>query len=282
MNILRHSKRLLCVVLGGVMLGFCPSAFGQNEPQDPYLDEMRILEIENRMLFFYDQLNELALEITHCSPEELTRADLQIMAVDTKWNVYYQSRQAEIAEDDSLMQIVVNYQMAKQSLLDSIATKKHFYQAQTEFSAAEAFLPNQDSTYQRLYKTAFEYSLVKALAGQLEQIKTQEQALFAEVQRQYECAKNLSDEFPDFRARFRPLEERYIGLKNMSEKIQALEYKPWLQRAKDYLYSIAAVAMILMFISMVQAKLKTLKQARENAKKLRQMLNDDQNDYPTI
>ena len=68
----------------------------------------------------------------------------------------------------------------------------------------------------------------------------------------------------------------------MSEQLQALEYKPWLQRATNSLYSIASESMILMFISMVQAKLKTLKQARENAKKLRQMLNDDQNDYPTI
>ena len=40
--------------------------------------------------------------------------------------------------------------------------------------------------------------------------------------------------------------------------------------------------MILMFVNVLQAKLKTLKQARENAKKLRQMMNKEEDDYPTI
>ena len=68
----------------------------------------------------------------------------------------------------------------------------------------------------------------------------------------------------------------------LSEKIQALEYKPLLERIKDYLYSLAAVAMILLFLNMVQAKIKALKQARENAKKLREMMNNEESDYPTI
>ena len=88
--------------------------------------------------------------------------------------------------------------------------------------------------------------------------------------------------FSNFLPRFQPIEEKYIELKNISEKIQALEYKPWLQRIKDYLYSLAAVAMILLFLNMLQAKLKALKQARENAKKLREMMDKDNNDYPTI
>ena len=40
--------------------------------------------------------------------------------------------------------------------------------------------------------------------------------------------------------------------------------------------------MILLFLNMLQAKLKALKQARENAKKLREMMDKDNNDYPTI
>ena len=95
-------------------------------------------------------------------------------------------------------------------------------------------------------------------------------------------AKSLSEEFKNLLPRFQPIEEKYIELKNISDKIQALEYKPWLQRIKDYLYSLAAVAMILLFLNMLQAKLKALKQARENAKKLREMMDKDNNDYPTI
>lgn len=282
MNKVRHNKGWwLGLVLWLGIAGCCREVSAQTE-QEFYLDEMQILEIENRMLFFYDQLNEIATQISQYTPEELSTADQQVMALDTKWNVYYQSRHAEIAEDDSLLQIVANYQLTKQSVLDSIAGRLHLYEAQTDFAQAETFFSAQDSLYRQLYKTAVEYSLVKALGDRLDQLKNREQTLFAEVQRQYDKAKSLSEEFAGFKARFQPIEEQYIGLKNTSEKIQALEYKPWLQKIKDYLYSIAAVAMILMFINMLQAKLKTLKQARENAKKLRQMLNEDQNDYPTI
>ena len=187
-----------------------------------------------------------------------------------------------IADDDSLLQIVANYQLVKQTVLDSIAAKQHYFDAQKSFAEAEAFCLAQDSIYQALNKKAVEYSLVKSAAPQLEQLKGEEQSLFAEVQQQYETAKNLSQEFPVFQPRFQQIEEKYIELKNRSEKIQALEYKPWIERVKDYLYSLAAVAMILMFINMVQAKIKTLKQARENAKKLREALHKEEDDYPTI
>lgn len=234
------------------------------------------------MLYFYDQLQELATQIPQYSSDQLSTADQQVLTIDTKWNTYYQSRQMEIAEDDSLLQIVANYQLAKQNLLDSIASKKHFYESEARFAEAETFFETQDSVYQQLYKTAFEYSLLKTLAPQLEQLKGREQMLSEEMQQQYETAKSLAQEFSSFQSRFQPLEEKYLALKNTSEQIQALEYKSWLQRIKDYLYSLAAVAIILMFINMVQAKIKVLKQARENAKRLRDMMNPDQTDYPTI
>lgn len=120
------------------------------------------------------------------------------------------------------------------------------------------------------------------MAAELEKVKGKEQLLFSEIQSHYDIAKNLSEEFKDLLPRFQSIEEKYIELKNISDKIQALEYKPWLQRIKDYLYSLAAVAMILLFLNMLQAKLKALKQARENAKKLREMMDKDNNDYPTI
>ena len=124
--------------------------------------------------------------------------------------------------------------------------------------------------------------MVQALGPELEKVKGKEQLLFTEIQEQYNTAKGLSQEFKDFLPRFQPIEEKYIELKNTSEKIQALEYKPWLERIKDYLYSLAAVAIILLFINMLQAKIKAFKQARENAKKLREMMDNNDNDYPTI
>lgn len=70
--------------------------------------------------------------------------------------------------------------------------------------------------------------------------------------------------------------------RNTSDKIQALEYKPWFQRIKDYLFGLAAVSMILLFVNALQSKIQMLKQTRENAKKLKQMQNKEEDDYPSI
>lgn len=275
------------VTLGAFLIGcsvvWAEEPSSQSNPgQEQLVDEMQRLEIESRMLSFYDQMHALSTDISHSAPDKLTEANQQVTTIDTKWNAYYQARQSVIADDDSLLQIAANYQLVKQTVLDSIAAKQHYFDAQKSFAEAEAFCLAQDSIYQALNKKAVEYSLVKSAAPQLEQLKGEEQSLFAEVQQQYETAKNLSQEFPVFQPRFQQIEEKYIELKNRSEKIQALEYKPWIERVKDYLYSLAAVAMILMFINMVQAKIKTLKQARENAKKLREALHKEEDDYPTI
>ena len=275
------------VTLGAFLIGcsvvWAEEPSSQSNPgQEQLVDEMQRLEIESRMLSFYDQMHALSTDISHSAPDKLTEANQQVTTIDTKWNAYYQARQSVIADDDSLLQIVANYQLVKQTVLDSIAAKQHYFDAQKSFAEAEAFCLAQDSIYQALNKKAVEYSLVKSAAPQLEQLKGEEQSLFAEVQQQYETAKNLSQEFPVFQPRFQQIEEKYIELKNRSEKIQALEYKPWIERVKDYLYSLAAVAMILMFINMVQAKIKTLKQARENAKKLREALHKEEDDLSLI
>ena len=277
----KHNRRwVFGLCLWMILIG--PVVVGQPD-QDSFADDMQLLEIESRMLDFYDQLNELSAQVPRAKTEtELTEVDRQVTAVDTKWNAYYQSNQTEIAADDSLLQIVAEYQLVRQGLLDSIAGKRHLNEVQKGFSEAESFIFSQDSTYTRLYETALEYSLVKSLAAQLEKVQGREQLLFAEIQSRYENAKNWTQEVPELQTRFPKIEEKYLELKNTSEKIQDMKFKPWIQRIKDYLYSIAAVAMILMFVNVLQAKLKTLKQARENAKKMRQMMNKEEDEYPTI
>lgn len=251
--------------------------------QDLFIDQAELLEMESRMLYFFDQLHEISVQISQYTPEELKKASLQVTALEAKWNVYYQSKENEIANDDSLLQIVANFQLAEQALRDSIAYREKFFEAHDNFDRAEAFILAQDTVYEELYNKALEYSFVQKLSAQLEQVKGKEQLVFADIQSYYDGAKTVAQEFTDLSARFLSMEEKYIVLKNTSEKIQALEYKPWVQRIKDYLYSFAAVAMILMFLNMLQAKWKAFKQARENAKKYGQLLNKkDEDDYPVI
>ena len=60
-------------------------------------------------------------------------------------------------------------------------------------------------------------------------------------------------------------------------------YKPLLQRLNDYLLGLAAVAMLLMFINMVQAKIKAARQVRKNMKQYQDAMNlNGKDDYPTL
>ena len=254
-------------------LSLCPNLYGQNDEQNLFIEETELLEIENRMLYFYNQLQEITSKLPNYTSENISKAKQQVLAIDNKWEIYCQSRQSEIANDDSLLQIVVNYQLIKQGLLDSISYKVHYLDALADFDQAEHFIASQDSIYQQFYETAVKYSLLKQLATQLEALKGKEQLLFADLNANYETAKKISQEFNELQPRFLKIEENFIALKNCSEEIQAQTYKPLFQRIKDYLYGL--------YLNMVQAKIKALKQARENAKKFSQMVKDE-NDYPTI
>ena len=67
-----------------------------------------------------------------------------------------------------------------------------------------------------------------------------------------------------------------------SEKIQKAEYKPFMERIKDYLMSFAAVAIILMFFNMIQAKIQAYKQMRKSAEEYKKMLQGGDDEYPSI
>ena len=46
------------------------------------------------------------------------------------------------------------------------------------------------------------------------------------------------------------LSEQYANIQVMSKKIQEMTYKPLIQRLKDYLISLACVAVLLLFVNM--------------------------------
>ena len=79
------------------------------------------------------------------------------------------------------------------------------------------------------------------------------------------------------------LEDSFAALKNKSDTIQAMQYQPLIQRIKDYLLGLAAVAVLLMFVSMMRSKIKAASDARKNLKEYKEKLKlNGQDDYPTI
>ena len=133
----RNKWSLIALLLWTLSLG--PCLYAQNNEQEQFIEETQLLEIEGRMLFFYDQLQEIANKLPLYTADNLPKASQQVSAIDSKWDVYCQTRQTEIANDDSLLQIVANYQLVKQGLLDSIAYNKQFFLAVGVFGDAEFF-----------------------------------------------------------------------------------------------------------------------------------------------
>jgi len=223
-------------------------------------------------------LNEGLLDVVGNRLKSLTAA---LNSFSVRWDTYSQAQQVYIAENDSLLSKVADIQQMKQAATDTLALRQQMYDQLTAFSKAEMMIWGQDNTYRQLYKRAAEYSLMPKLAPQLEKVKAEEQALFAGIQTAFDQAKVAAEAFPGLQLRMKSLESRFFELQTVSGKIQEMAYKPFIQRIKDYLIGLAAVAILLMFLNLLNSKLKTIKQARAQAKKLKE-LTAGQRDYPTI
>ena len=254
-------------------------------------------DIEERMLLFEEellQLNALCrfrvdvdMEMPLTEPlidvvgNRINSLTAALNSFSVRWDTYSQAQQVYIADNDSLLNKVATIQQMKQAVTDTLAARQQMYDQLTVFTKAETTIWGQDNNYRRLYKQATQYSLSPKLAQQLEKTKAEEQALFADIQTAFNQAKEAADAFPGLQLRMKSMEDKFFELQTVSGKIQEMAYKPFIQRIKDYLLGLAAVAILIMFISLMKSKLKTVMQAREQAKKMKEMM-AGQRDYPTI
>ena len=205
-------------------------------------------------------------------------------SLDVMWTTYTQAQQMDIANDDDLMTMVANIEALKQSVKDTLDAKAEMVKAISDFAAADQFIISQVAVYKKLYKRAFKLSLLKKLAPQLEKAKAREQLVFEKLQASYDSAKAAAELVPSLQPRMKVLEEQFVVMKSVSDKVQALEYKPLFQRVKDYIMGLAAVSIILLFFSMMIAKYKAYKGKLANMKKVTEMMNKQGKDtqYPMI
>lgn len=261
------------------------------------LQDSETMEIKAKMLLFKSELSDLYeramvyLDIDAQSSmtsaqqnmyeDRFKRLNLALQSFNARWNTYSQAQQVYIADNDSLLSWSDEMQMMQQALTDSLDSKKQQFDQIVGFNNAEKLLFSQDSIYKQMYEEAMKLSLVAKLAPRLENLKSKEQLRFADIQSNYDKAKEAVTAFPVLSKRMDKIEVKYIQLKSISAKIQEMAYKPFIQRVKDYLMGFAAVAILLMFINLAAARIKSFKQARAQAKKLRDSLNG-QRDYPTI
>ena len=283
----------------GLLLAVSGVLRAQDKPAAEHLDESIRLEIQARLDQYLGEMKAIYDASTARLPvspdSQITEGYLKMIerrikttensrrSLEIRWNNYYPSQQWAIALDEDLMASVENFEMMKQDATDSLEIRKQMYQSLQAFLDAQSLIASLDSTYNTIGKRAFELSLTQKTAPLLEKEKQKEQLVFAQVQEKFDAAKQAEDFHLVSRERMETLEDSYAALKNKSDAIQQMTYKPLIQRIKDYLMALAAVAVLLMFINMVRARIKSIKDAREAMKKYKETLKlNGTDDYPTI
>lgn len=281
------------------LLCFPALTMAAQDGQEDFETQQRVAEIKERMGEFSDELNLLAsasnlnIRITDANLESGTYTRIfkdkvnmmsqKLQNIQFRWDAFTQSEQIEIAESETLMEEMARIQLLKQAVTDTIDSQRNRCQAIEDFIAAYHFILAQDSIYGKLYKKAQALSLMQKLAPQLEKTKAEEQTVFSKIQEHFDKSKAAAKIIPEFQQRSLDLDEQYYKLKALSEKIQAMEYKPLIQRIKDYLIGLACVSVIIILLNNVVTKLKGAKKARELMKQQKEMINKvSGNDYPTI
>ena len=267
--------------------------------EEPAIDERTRLEIQTRLDQYLEGMTRIHDAVVAKLPvvgdsqvsdgylkmldHRLKGMESNMMSIGVRWDNYTPLQQWAISQDEGLMASVETFEAMRQETTDSLAVRKQQVQSLQAFLDAQALFERLDTAYNTLGKKAFSLSLTSKTAPLLEKEKKKEALLFAQVDEKFALAQEAGTFNLVSKERMDALEESYAALKNKSDAIQQMAYKPLIQRIKDYLLGLAAVAILLMFVSMVSAKLKTAKSMRENAKKLKESMKlNGMDDYPTI
>lgn len=255
----------------------------QTEAGSVSLEERQlVMSVNNKIKSFIDELEDLSAEVQSAPAEVYPVLLKRYNSTKLRWNTYYQSYQGFIADYEELMQAVIDYGVIDDNLVASLEELNARMNAMNGFEAAAEFIQSQDSLYANMLKKANALSASQKTAGELEKLKVKEQLIFAEVEGKYAEATAAVELLPSLKKKMNALEESYIALKSTSAKIQEVAYKPWIERAKDYLLGFAAVAVLMMFVSMLQNKIAAAKQMKESARQMRDALKKNNDDMPCI
>lgn len=252
-----------------------------NEHMQLFQEELIQLNALCRFRMDIDMEMPLTEPLIDVVSERLKALSVALNSFSTRWDTYSAAQQVYIADNDSLLNRAAVIQQMRQTVADTLAFRQQQRDHLTAFSTAEQFIWSQDKSYRQLYQRALQYSMTPKLAAQLEKVKAEEQALTADVQKHFDQAKEAATAFPGLQLRMKGMEKKVFELQTVSTKIQEMVYKPFIQRIKDYLIGLAAVAIVLMFLNLLNSKIKLIKQTREQAQKMKGMMNGQRN-YPTI
>ena len=244
--------------------------------------EFDSLMLEDKLNSFIFDMNTALTEIPLATPSRLSMIESSTARIDYSFNTWVGSFQAEISNNDSLLSMVAEYKDIHSEVTKAIAEAKTRQKEVVDCRDALAYMVKADTIYKSMLEKAVALSLTDKTADKLADLKEKEKLIAAEVDRFYQLVTDNKEKNPVLDGQKREIEELYLSIKKRSAEIQAAEYKPFFQRIKDQLLGIAAVSIILMFLSMIVARLKAWKEMKENLKKQKELMNINNKEYPQI
>jgi len=258
--------------------------------------KMQMVDVKLHVMLYMEQLESLAsqdMKLTVGSNITLAKTvylyakkvknfQKELSYYDSSWDTYYQSQQVVIAEDTALLAMTTKMQVLRESLDETISAHQQRLDQLKALSDMERIMQGKYSAYKDMESKANMLSLTPKTADKLEQLKAKEQLTFTSLQQAYDKMKAAEDALPMLKKRAQLLEQQFVEITTMSKKIQEAEYKPWLKRFQDELIGLGCIAMILMLFNMIIAKIKAAKQEYNNAKKLKDIVKKQEEQYPTI
>ena len=274
-----RARGLVLLVLLAAPLFAVSSPLSDDDEVEDFLSSR---ELSLRIAGFLNDVNSLYSNIHNANAQQLNAISQMAQVIDVRWNGFCQAQMPVISDDEALLGLVADFECRKKALLDTIDFCKRALESNASFAAAEKLINSQLSVYNDLKKKAFSLSLVKQSAPQLERLKAKEQLSFSQIQQAYDNAQQAVDVNPILKGRNEQLQEKFISLKNISDDIQQMQFKPFLERIKDSLLSIAAIAIIVIFVSYVISRIGAIKKARETARKMQELMKGKDGELPSI
>ncbi len=241
------------------------------------------VEILGRLNQYYGELQRLSsVSVVTQSRDSLQQLSKSLKMADLKWNGYYMGREQVIGSDESMLEIVVEWQILKERVDSTLNYRQGLCDAKAQVETSKQSIEGSTEQYDKWVEEAVALSLSKSLAKQLEKLKADEMLKFESVSGSYDQAKQLATQYGELSTQVDSLNVAFLEIKRESEIIQAQEFKPFFARIKDYLMGLAAVTMILMFLNMVHTKIKAAKAEGKKLKNLKKMMEKGEKQYPTI
>lgn len=212
---------------------------------------------------------------------QLNLLSRRLKMFETRFTTYTTNYQDIIDQSQEASTQMENVETLLHELLMSIDAQIANLQKINALYKAEKYIPQQIATYKKMHHKAMEYMMVKQMGPKLEKLKAEEAVLKSDIDAIFNDARAAVEINPELKQRLAPVEECYYLICTYSGEIQEAAYKPLIARIKDYLLSLAAVAIIIMFFNMLVSKFKAYKAAKKAALEAKKAL-EKQQQYPQI